>query len=354
MAVDALRRAIAASPTALMLLAPSGRVVEANEATAALVGTSREDLVDGPVFNLATEDKQEKAPFRLRMLFQSGLQSVSWQLDFKRRDGRPGHLAAWALVVTTEGGPLALIGAAGEGPVDPTRMSRPGRVEFPALLSTDHDWRLVRANADAESLLGTERAELLGQPLLGMISPQDAGTAIVALAGVKDGAVSVNLRLNLGNHRQDVRMMASGLCDHKPPRLLCLLLPSVPTPCAAGPTTAPAPAGRANRGPGWNGLAGGNGTADGHGTAGGNGKAGGHGMRLVARNHGLTAQQWDLVKLLVQGQTISQLSKSLYLSEGTVRNRLSEIYHRFGVHSQAGLLSALFSEEELSSSRERW
>ena len=44
---------------------------------------------------------------------------------------------------------------------------------------------------------------------------------------------------------------------------------------------------------------------------------------------------------LVHGERVSDIAAALFLSPSTVRNHLTAIYKKFGVHSQAGLLAKL-------------
>jgi DNA-binding NarL/FixJ family response regulator len=53
----------------------------------------------------------------------------------------------------------------------------------------------------------------------------------------------------------------------------------------------------------------------------------------------LSPRQREILKLLIGGETIRDIAAATYLSPSTVRNHLSAIYKKFGVHSQAGLLA---------------
>lgn len=55
----------------------------------------------------------------------------------------------------------------------------------------------------------------------------------------------------------------------------------------------------------------------------------------------LSVRQWDIVNRLLQGERVATIAKELFVSEGTVRNHLSKVFERFGVHSQAELLKVL-------------
>jgi DNA-binding CsgD family transcriptional regulator/PAS domain-containing protein len=55
----------------------------------------------------------------------------------------------------------------------------------------------------------------------------------------------------------------------------------------------------------------------------------------------LTTRQWEILSLLLQGQRVSTIAQSLFVSQSTVRNHLATIFKKFGVHSQAELLEKL-------------
>jgi DNA-binding CsgD family transcriptional regulator len=55
----------------------------------------------------------------------------------------------------------------------------------------------------------------------------------------------------------------------------------------------------------------------------------------------LTARQWEILSLLLQGQRVSTIAQNLFVSQSTVRNHLATIFKKFGVHSQAELLETV-------------
>jgi DNA-binding CsgD family transcriptional regulator len=57
----------------------------------------------------------------------------------------------------------------------------------------------------------------------------------------------------------------------------------------------------------------------------------------------LNARQWDVLARLLGGDRVATIAHDLYLSPSAVRSYLSEIFRKFGVHSQAELLSLLRS-----------
>jgi DNA-binding NarL/FixJ family response regulator len=56
---------------------------------------------------------------------------------------------------------------------------------------------------------------------------------------------------------------------------------------------------------------------------------------------GLTRRQSEIVRGLSQGQRVHAIAQRLFVSESTVRNHLSAIYRKVGVHSQSELLARL-------------
>lgn len=55
----------------------------------------------------------------------------------------------------------------------------------------------------------------------------------------------------------------------------------------------------------------------------------------------LTPRQVEILKRLLAGDRVPRIARDLYISQSTVRNHLSLIYRRFGVHSQDELLHVL-------------
>ena len=56
---------------------------------------------------------------------------------------------------------------------------------------------------------------------------------------------------------------------------------------------------------------------------------------------GLTSRQRDVLGRLMRGDRVPTIAAALFLSQSTVRNHLTALFARFGVHSQAELLTVL-------------
>jgi PAS domain S-box-containing protein len=66
----------------------------------------------------------------------------------------------------------------------------------------------------------------------------------------------------------------------------------------------------------------------------------------IAGLDSLTARQWEIVSRLLRGQRVPAIAESMYLSQSTVRNHLSMVFRKAGVHSQTELLRLLRTESE--------
>ena len=61
--------------------------------------------------------------------------------------------------------------------------------------------------------------------------------------------------------------------------------------------------------------------------------------RGVAVAPDLSPRQWEVVARLVRGERVATIAAEMYLSQSTVRNHLSAIFRKVGVHSQQELLA---------------
>ena len=56
---------------------------------------------------------------------------------------------------------------------------------------------------------------------------------------------------------------------------------------------------------------------------------------------GMTKRESEILSLLAEGLTNQQIAKELYISEGTVKNYISAIYDKTGIHDRSKLIVAI-------------
>lgn len=192
---------------------------------------------------------------------------------------------------------------------------------------TDFDWQIEYMTAD-KGLLGTDGSELRGLPLIGMVHPSAVGEFLAAAArcAAEGIAVAVRTRMRTGPHSWGDRYcLLVPIGDHQPRQLGVVISPAPPAMTK--------------------GLD--EGQLDGHVRE----------RTVIARvtrrletlpplatlspGSELSARQTEVVARLVAGERIPDIARSMFLSASTVRNHLSAIYQKFGVHSQSELLAAL-------------
>ena len=57
----------------------------------------------------------------------------------------------------------------------------------------------------------------------------------------------------------------------------------------------------------------------------------------------LSTRQWQILTMLLQGERVPAIARSLYVGQSTVRSHLAAMFRKLGVHSQAELI-ALFRD----------
>jgi PAS domain S-box-containing protein len=198
----------------------------------------------------------------------------------------------------------------------------------------DHDWRINELSPDAAELLGWDLEDSRGSSLQRAVHPEDAPLLLLTLgrSGAEGRAVATRLRVQgLDGSWTPVRCAVSPLCGHNPARFgfgLWLL------PAADEIETATERASRLED----------------------------HLWRIAAEIQatgisdlptsaeawwadpvlrGLSKRQTQILRRLITGERVPAIAHSLFLSQSTVRNHLSTIYRKVGVHSQSELLSRL-------------
>jgi DNA-binding CsgD family transcriptional regulator len=254
----------------------------------------------------------------------------------------PGGLALVALVPAGGELPESAAGATGH-PV----MAGPDAFRL-VLGALDHEWRLSEISPDATKWFGWNPAEYRGTALQSVVHPEDAPLLLLALgrSGVDRRGVATVVRVHSelapssngsseasSNHTEwvPVRCEVSPLCDHNPPRFAVAMWVLDTEHDAESPEQ------RAAR-------------LEDHlwrialeiAAAGiGDAPASGEMWWSDPALRELSQRQLEILRRLLRGERVPTIARDLFLSQSTVRNHLSAIYRRLGVHSQAELLARL-------------
>jgi DNA-binding CsgD family transcriptional regulator len=222
-------------------------------------------------------------------------------------------------------GDIVTLGARGEDQEDHRDSSRL------VLGIVDKSGRLAEISANADELLGWGEGQR-DTPLQDWVHAEDVPVVATALAWTPPigPTTTVSARIH-GRDGQWIRVqcLVSPLVARTPPRLaIAIQLPH------DGIETADD---RASR-------------LEGHlwrialevQAAGLGGRPGRHGQWWAQPELAeLSERQADILRRTVRGERVQEIARELVITESTVRNHLSAIYRKFGVHSQAALMLRL-------------
>jgi DNA-binding CsgD family transcriptional regulator/PAS domain-containing protein len=346
----------------------TNRLTAANDAFANLLEIPAGMVEGTEVLGLLTPETRAVAECVTRAMAGGVLSSCQGTALFQLPNGGV-EMAAW---VRSLPGGRALLAAARDGADLPEGASGltdghvlpSGRDASRLVLgAVDHEWRFNEISPDATTWFGWNLEECRGTALQSLVHPDDAPLLLLALgrAGVDRRGVATTVRVrrearstlegSSGDSSGDYSEVSSGgceacsahpvwvpvrcevspLCDHNPARFAVAMWVfdtdgDTESPeqraarledhlwrvaleiAAAGVGDAPTSAET------WWGDP-------------------------VLRD--LSRRQLEILRRLMRGQRVPTIAGDLFLSHSTVRNHLSAIYRRLGVHSQAELLARL-------------
>jgi PAS domain S-box-containing protein len=344
--IEAWRTAVRISPLTVGLLElGSTKVVEVSARAAELLGTTCEEAIG--LDYLAVVEPREEVAQALELLRTGGLDSMEGRRRLRRLDGSVVHVfVCWWAVRSSSGPDLGLwvapdVLTSRPHPAAGTELlaELPARLRFlepgvvrPAVGTLDHRWRVAQLSGDVEELLGHRPPELLGSSIIDMTHPGDTAGLLSAFARATfDVTAGVRVRMRHRHHAWQPVTAVVTVLDNDPasPFAFALAADDEPDPPAvlkrvtalehhlqriavevqaAGVLRVLGPGADATRVPALGELSG---------------------------------RQWEVVSRLARGERVSTIASELYISESTVRNHLSAIFRKTGVHSQRELLGLL-------------
>jgi DNA-binding CsgD family transcriptional regulator len=200
--------------------------------------------------------------------------------------------------------------------------------------TVDSSWRVDRISQDVAPLLGLTPEQCTGQPVLGIIHPSDVPAFLAAVEHARRGERAARLVLRVSGRDRDwteVTVVLATISPGDPPALAFALIRNDDDAAAAD---SPGDSSREMR-------------------------LEAHMLRIADELHAagmiprlqqlpaltqepklgkLTSREWAVLTRLLDGQRVTAIAADLYVSPSTVRNHLSSIYAKLGVHSQVDLI----------------
>jgi PAS domain S-box-containing protein len=218
---------------------------------------------------------------------------------------------------------------------------RKHRIESVEIIGTvDRDWHIARLSSDAFELLGLASSDWVGKGFLSWLHPDDLGNVLMGVGQAFNVDASVTLRARLRHVDGSwlpVSMVVAPLVGSGGAEFAFV---AQPLPCheIANSSSAERVALLEQRL--WRialevksaGIV--------------------QELRRLPDHHQLpqlgelSARQFEVLTHLVNGQRVPAIALSMSVSQSTIRNHLSAIYHKLGVHSQSELVDLLHGLDE--------
>jgi DNA-binding CsgD family transcriptional regulator len=333
--------AVRASRLAVGLVELStARFIELSPPAAELLGRTVEDGIGLSYPSVAEPPDGAAEAFRLAR--KGIIDGICTRRRLRRPDGSVVHVHAMGWAIRSPAGQdlglwiawevLAAEHAGVAEDVMAPSFPKNHNAEFEGVRVTlDHCWRVTNICATADSLLGRLPEEFVGCSLIELTHPDDLAALVFALARAttdKGARALVRLRHRDGTWRMTLAapaILVEG--DPATPVAFVLKTNDDPDECAR--------CGELNEVPEHLRRIADQIEAAGVLTS----LAETAGALGIAAATELSPRQWEIVSRLIQGQRVPTIAAEIYLSPNTVRNHLSAIFAKVGVHSQAELIA---------------
>jgi DNA-binding CsgD family transcriptional regulator/PAS domain-containing protein len=321
---------------------PETGILELSAAAAALLGPTTADGI-GLDYLAVVVERPEEAQHDARRVTMGVVDAIHARRQFRRPDGSTIDLPTCGRAIRSgDGGDLGLWVAGAAATKDPSPgpdllaeggrgPTADGADRSSSRVTLDGRWRVEGIDTDDDEVLGYRPVDLVGTSLIALVHPDDLAVLLLAFARVTTGiGVSERLRLCCRDGTwHSVAVVVSSL-DGDGPLFFSLALTDVETSPALNGSRVGQLEHHLRRialelqaagvvlGP----------IED-------------DGFGVTATMSGLSARQQEVLSRLLRGERVPRIAKAMYLSQSTVRNHLSVIFRKAGVHSQEALLAQL-------------
>jgi DNA-binding CsgD family transcriptional regulator len=314
---------------------PSGRLLAVNPSLASAVGSTVSALTGSSSLDWLSPDDRHAAQLGFQALADgdlSGYQAI-------RRLANPISpdqvFSVWVSTIDVENVRVGLASVIPSSSHDNqfralspvSGIPEPGSV---VLGTVDGSWRVDRISQDVTPLLGLTPEQCTGRPVLGVIHPSDVPAFLAAVEHARRGERAVRLALRLSARFHDwteVAVVLATIAPGDPPALAFALMRY---------DDADSPGDRPREM-----------------------QLEAHMLRIADELSAagliprlqqlpalsdepqlgkLTSREWAVLTRVLDGERVSAIAADLFVSQSTVRNHLSSIYAKLGVHSQVDLV----------------
>jgi DNA-binding CsgD family transcriptional regulator/PAS domain-containing protein len=197
-------------------------------------------------------------------------------------------------------------------------------------VTLDDGWRVAHICSTADSLLGRAPEELIGSSLIELTHPDDFAALLFALArATTDASAHTRVRLRHRDGTWREAQVAPAIVEGDPETPVALFLKASDDPDESAPDRRLSEVPEHLRR-----------IADQIEAARLLAPLAETTMTLgIAATTDLSPRQWEIVSRLLRGQRVPTIAAEIYLSPNTVRNHLSAVFAKVGVHSQEELLA---------------
>jgi DNA-binding CsgD family transcriptional regulator len=317
---------------------PSGRLLAVNPALASAVGSTVSALTGSSSLDWLSPDDRPAARLGFQALADGDLSGYQAIRRFTNPKDPDQVFAVWVSAVDIDGGRVGLASVIPSTHPDNEFRALPPASTVPepgsmVLGTVDSFWRVDRISQDVTPLLGLTPEQCTGQPVFGVIHPSDLPAFLAAVEHARRGERAVRLTLRLSARSDDwvaVGVILATIAQGDPPPLAFALIRDDDAADPPGP-------GDSSR----------------------EMRLEAHMLRIADELHAagliprlqqlpaladepqlgkLTSREWSVLTRVLDGQRIPAIAADLYVSQSTVRNHLSSIYAKLGVHSQVDLI----------------
>ena len=336
---DAVKALVGSSdvPLAAMDL-PSGRFLAVNPALASALGSTVGALTGSSSLDWLSPDDRHGAQLGFQSLADGDLTGYQAIRRLANPTDPDQVFSVWVSAIDVDGARVGLASVIPSAPHDNQFRALPPVSNVPepgnlALGTVDGNWRIDRISQDVTPMLGLTPEQCTGQPVLGVIHPADMPAFLAGVEHARRGERAVRLTLRLSARSREwteVTVVLATIAPGDPPLLAFALIRYD----AAADSPGPGDSTREMR-------------------------LEAHMLRIADELHAagliprlqqlpalaneprlgkLTSREWAILTRLLDGQRVSAIAAGLYVSQSTVRNHLSSIYAKLGVHSQVDLI----------------